>query len=378
MSIFNQKMIKMDSRKRFEITMNHEQPDRVPIDIGATTLTSIRPKCQEQLLQYLGMEPGVEKNSNGVDEKILEWAGTDFRSVGAIIDLPSSHTQKVSHNAEIDCWGIRRDFIGGDWQITKSPLKGASIEDLKSFKWPEPHVNERLLMEWEKRAKSLKENNKYVVVAEHPVYGILELGCWMCGFDDFLLKILMEPDFIHFFFEKVLEIQLQVSDHYYSVLGPFIDLTTSGDDFGTQNAPFISPDMFQAFVAPYFSERIKRTKDIADCYFWHHSCGSVVDLLDQLIECGVDILNPVQTSAKGMEPEILKSRFGDKITFWGAVDVQHFLPFAEPSEIPREIKNLIKVMGEGGGFVMAPAHEIQEDVPAENIVKWVETVKSSV
>jgi uroporphyrinogen decarboxylase len=366
----------MNSRERFYNTMNHKESDRVPFDLGATTLTSIRPACQQNLLKILGIT-GVNKNSNGVYEEILEWAGTDFRSVGAIVDLHSVHTRKISATAEIDCWGVRRDFIGGDWQITKSPLHGATIDDLKSFQWPKPIVNEELLKNWEKQAKFLKEQNKYVVVAEHPIFGILELGCWMCGFDDFFLKMLMEPDFVHLFFEKYLEIQLSIIEQYYSVLGPYIDLTTSGDDFGTQSAPFISPDMFETFISPYFSERIKRTKELSKCYYWHHSCGSVVDLIDEIIKCGVDILNPIQTSATGMEPESLKERFGDRIVFWGAVDVQKFLPAAKVEEIPRHIKLLIETMGKNGGYVMAPAHEIQEDVPAENIVAWVETVKKN-
>jgi uroporphyrinogen decarboxylase len=334
----------------------------------------MRPACQEQLLQLLGFKAGNSKNSNGVDEQILNWAGTDFRSVGAIVDLPSVHTQQISVDAEIDCWGVRRDFIAGDWQITNSPLHGASIDDLKSFAWPEAVVNEKLLATWEKRAEYLKERNEHVVIAEHPVYGILELGCWMCGFDDFLLKMLMEPDFVRYFFEKVLEIQLRVIDQYYTVLGPYIDLTTSGDDFGMQRAPLISPEMFADLIAPYFAERINRTKEIADCYYWHHSCGSVADLLDQIIACGVDILNPVQTSATGMEPQSLKERFGDQIVFWGAVDVQKFLPFAQPSEVSGHIKFLADTLGKKGGYVMAPAHEIQEDVPVENIAAWVESL----
>lgn len=365
----------MDSHTRFDLTMNHRQPDRVPLDLGATTLTSIRPDCQKNLLNFLGLREGEEKNGNGVDEQILEWAGTDFRSVGAIVDLPGKHSKKLSEYSVIDCWGVKRDFIGGDWQITQSPLRGASMDDLKSFAWPEPIVDEGLLSAWEHRAKFLKQQNRHVVVAEHPVFGILELGCWMCGFDDFLVKMLMDPDFIKLFSEKVFALQLAIIEQYYSVLGPYIDLTTSGDDFGTQNAPLISPELFETFISPYFSERIKRTKELGQCYYWHHTCGSVFDLLDQIIDCGVEILNPIQTSAANMEPALLKERFGDRVVFWGAVDVQQFLPKVSPAEIPPHIEHLIQVLGNRGGYVMAPAHEIQDDVPVENIVAWIESIK---
>ena len=113
--------------------------------------------------------------------------------------------------------------------------------------------------------------------------GVLELGCWICGYDDFLLRLAADTDFVHSLFDKLLDIQLVVAEQYYSVLGPYIDLTTSGDDFGSQNGPLLSPAMFESLIAPYFSERIKRTKELAQCYFWHHSCGSVVELLDQII-----------------------------------------------------------------------------------------------
>lgn len=354
--------------------MGHRNPDRVPIDIGGTSLTGMRPYVQENLRRLLGFSGNPVETYNGIDERILEWAGTDFRSVGAIVDLPSQHTRTLSPGAKIDCWGIRRDFFYGEWQITENPLRGASVDDLKAFPWPEPNVNEGLLANWANQAKALREQNQYVVIAEHPVYGILELGCWMCGYNDFLLKLAADTDFVRIFFDKVLGIQLAVIEQYYSVLGPSIDLTTSGDDFGMQNGPMLSPMMFGSLIVPYFTERIKRTKALGQCYYWHHTCGSVVKLLDQIIDCGVDILNPIQTSAAEMDPDILKDRFGDQLVFWGAVDVQQFLPHASRDEISPHIRELVSVLGEGGGYVMAPAHEILDDVPTENIVAWVEAL----
>ena len=166
----------MNNRERFECAMRHRNPDRVPIDIGGTSLTGMRPHCQKSLCHLLGFSGNVAENDDGIDERILQWAGTDFRSVGAIADLPSKHTQILSPQAYIDCWGIRRDVVDGEWQITQSPLRGATFDDLKSFQWPETHIDETLLAKWENRAKALRHQNHYVVIAEHPVYGILELG----------------------------------------------------------------------------------------------------------------------------------------------------------------------------------------------------------
>lgn len=365
----------MNSRARFECTMDHRQPDRVPIDLCGTSLTGMRPFCQEQLCHLLGFPEIPSQAHNGIDQRILEWAGTDFRSVGSIVDLPSSHTQKITSTSYIDCWGVHRAFVEGDWQITESPLRGASSEDLNSFQWPEPRIDEKLLATWESQAKDLRSMDQYVVIAEHPVLGILELGCWMCGYDDFLLRLAADPDFVRSFFDKVLEIQLAIVEQYYGALGPYIDLTTSGDDFGTQNGPLLSPTMFETLIAPYFAARIARTKELGKCYYWHHTCGSVVKLLDQIIDCGVDILNPVQTSAAEMSPGPLKDRFGDRIVFWGGVDVQQFLPRALREEVPDHVNGLVHVLGREGGYVMAPAHEIQDDVPAANIVAWIEAVR---
>ena len=365
----------MNSRERFNLTMEHKQPDRPPIDIGSLGLTGMRSGCQQQLCNLLGFSDKLNPGNSGVDERILEWAGTDFRSVGDIIDLPSVHTQIISPDAHIDCWGIRREIINGEEQITHYPLKNASINDLKKYSWPEARVDEHLLDKLESEANALKKDNKFVIVAGHPVYGILELGCWMCGYDNFLLKMALDQDFCKLFFDKVIGIQLRVIEQYYSVLGSYIDVTTSGDDFGIQTGPFISPAMFQELIIPYLSIRIRKTKELGKCYYWHHSCGSVYKLIDQLIDCGVDILNPIQTSAAQMNPTGLKKEFGDKIVFWGAVDVQQFLTRATPEQVRLEVSQLIKILGRDGGYVIAPAHEMQDDIPPENIVAFVESIR---
>jgi len=365
----------MNSRERFECAMARRTPDRVPLDIGGTPLTGMRPRRQERLLDLLGFPGCNVEFGQGVDERILQWAEVDFRTVGNILSLPSRHTRTRSSESNVDCWGVRRDLVDGEMQITESPLRGASVEDLKSYAWPEGRVDDNVLDALVAQAKELHDRAEHVVVAGHPVFGILELGCWMCGYDEFFIKLALEPDFVRTFFDTVLRIQLDVINHYYAALGPWIDVTTSGDDFGSQNGPLVSPATFDAFIVPYFSERIGRTKDVAKCYYWHHTCGSVFRLLDQIIACGVDILNPIQTSAAEMEPAVLKERFGDRIVFWGGVDVQQFLPRATPEGVSSRVEELISTLGAGGGYIMAPAHQIQDDVPPENIVAWVEAVQ---
>lgn len=365
----------VNALERFRACMAHLPPDRPPLDLGATTLTGMRPACGQRLLDVLGFTGASQPTNSGVDERILQWAGVGFRGVGGIVDLPSPHTRRLSTVSAIDCWGVGRDRIAGEWQITEAPLRGATREDLAAFPWPEPRIDERALMRWEAQAQALQATGEHVVIAEHPVYGILELGCWMCGYDDFLIRLAADPDFVRDFFDRVLAIQLDVIDTYYRVLGPYVHLTTSGDDFGTQGGPLISPATFEALIAPYMKARIERTKAIARCYYWHHTCGSVFKLLPQLIACGVDILNPVQVSAAGMAPERLKETFGNTLVFWGGVDVQHVLPFASPDQVREEVRHLIAVLGRDGGLVVAPTHELQDDIPPEAIIAWIEAAR---
>lgn len=365
----------MDHRARFFSSLSRQAPDRVPIDLGATTLTSMSAGCQEALSRELGLQGPAKPSNSGVDERILEWAGTDFRAVGNIVELPSPHSRRISDTELINCWGMRSRFIHGYWQFFDPPLKGASRADLKAYRWPLPRVDEYLLAAWETKAKQLHHEGKYVVVAEHPVLGILELGCWMCGYEDFLVHIAEDDDFVREFFEIVFGIQTAVIEQYYPVLGPYIDITTSGDDFGTQQGPLVSPKQFDTLIKPWFQARIARTKELGMCLYWHHSCGSVMRLLDLIVECGVDILNPIQTSAVGMVPADLKAGFGDRLMFWGAMDVQQFLRTATPDEVRQRVRDLVGVLGRSGGYVLAPGHNIQDDVPARNIVAWIEEAR---
>lgn len=366
----------MNSRERFRAAVEHRSPDRVPIDLGATGLTGMRRGCQARLLEVLGQDTRIVPTNSGVDERILVWAGTDFRSVGHIVPLSSPHTQQRSGTkGRVDCWGIQRELVGGEMQIMGCPLAGATRKDLAAYTWPEPVVDDALLTAWVAEAKRLHKETEYVVIAQHPVLGIVELGCWMCGYDDFMFRLAGDPDFVRDFFDRVLHIQLRLAEQYYPPLADYIDLTTSGDDFGIQTGPFMSPAMFSELVAPYFAERIRVTKQLGRCLYWHHSCGSVAKLLPQMMDCGVDILNPVQTSAAGMAPELLKRDFGDRIVFWGAVDIQDFLRTATPDEVREQTAELLAVLGADGGYVTAPAHEVQDDVPAENIIAWIETAQ---
>jgi len=267
-------------------------------------------------------------------------------------------------------WGIERAWTGQYWDIVKSPLKGASLSDLDAYPWPEPAawINKDELQEIQKETRRLWEQSKAIVIAEHPVYGVFELACWMCGFDDFLWRLAGDAGFVHKLFGILLDLQRQFIEPYYRAIGETIHLTTSGDDFGTQIGPFLSPKAFREFIKPYFKERIAFTHSLTKALFWHHSCGSIHKLIPDLIDCGVDILNPIQPGAKMMEPERLKNDFGKCLRFHGGFDTQGVLPFGTKDEIVNEVRRVMDAMKPGGGYIFSAAHNIQEDVPPENVL----------
>jgi uroporphyrinogen decarboxylase len=207
-----------------------------------------------------------------------------------------------------------------------------------------------------------------VVCARHPYFGVLELGCWMCGFDDFLYRMAGEPEFVQRFFGIILDYQHRVDEIYYAAVGPYIHFTTSGDDFGSQNSPLLSPAMFHDAVLPCLARRISHIREFTHAAFFHHSCGAIRPLIPDLINAGVDILNPLQPQAAGMEPEALKRDFGGSLTFYGGIDTQRILPLGTPDEVAAETRRVIRALGGSGGYILSAAHHLQSDVPAENVI----------
>lgn len=358
----------MNYRARFEAAVNRRPVDRAPFDLAGTPMSKIlSPRLWNALYAALGVS-GDKRQA-----RALAALDIDFRSVGGMPTPRDTLARQISPTRSVDIWGVGHALVGTDWQIVRHPLKGATIADLDAYPWPDAaRIDPKKIEAWRDEAKFLFEETDYVVACEHPVFGVLELGCWMCGFDDFLYRLAGEPEFVERFFERVWRYQADVIDLYYGQLGPYIHLTTSGDDFGTQNAAFLSPHMFSALVAPFYDRRIELTAQYTRAYFFHHSCGSVYSLIPRLIQAGVRILNPIQPNARDMEPQKLMDAFGDRLTFWGGIDTQHVLPGGTTAEVDAHVRAVCDVFKKRGGYVLAPAHCLQSDVPAQNIVRLFE------
>lgn len=358
----------MTHRERFCRAVTHQETDRVVYDLCGSPQTNVDYECtKKELARILGIE-GEKQGIFNVDSRILEALDIDTRRIGGMPIPPTSHV-RVENGVHYNSWGIGEVEIDGYMQICYNPLKDCTIDEMMAYEFPDPEkIDRNIIRTWAEQAQFLHEQTDYAVVAEHPVLGVFELGCWMLGFDDYLYRLAGEPEFVHAFSERVLDYQKKIIEIYYGALGKYIDCTTSGDDFGTQTGPFMSTGMFDDCIKPYLKERIAHTKQYTDAFYKHHTCGSVYNFIPSLIDCGVDILNPIQPGVYMMECERLKADFGDRISFWGGVDTQQLLNKGSVEDVKAEVKRILSVMDKNGGYILSPAHTIQYDVPAENLV----------
>jgi uroporphyrinogen decarboxylase len=357
----------MDYKTRFNKTLKHQKPDRVPMDFAGTTLTQYHNQFLKKFMAYHDLSADTEEDAL---EKIMDNYDIDFRKVGTLF-RPITKLTDFSRKAQgfyTDCWGIKRMDTGMYWDIYEYPLKNATFDEIKNFPWPSAKdIDMDDLKKETEKAKRLYYDSDHVIVCNHPVYGYFEMACWMFSFDDFLYRMAAEPEVAYWFFENFHKYVTDVNEIYYASIGRYVHMTTSGDDFGMQAGPFMSPDMFKECIAPWYKKRIEQVKSICNIPYFHHSCGSVFKLLDTIIDMGVDILNPIQPGTQDMEPEKLKNAFGDRITFWGGIDEQHLLAKGTPEEIKKEVRRIVDIMGKNGGYGMAASHNIQPDVPCENV-----------
>ncbi|MBN1808814.1 MAG: methyltransferase [Planctomycetes bacterium] len=367
-------------RERIALTLEHKPVDRCPVDLGGTPQSTVEtPAGVERLARHLGFHGPAPKEYDKFDTRILEHFDVDFRRAGAMVTFETPRKKKISDTVQVTSLGLKLQFSGQYWEIVDGPLHNSTRDDVAAFEFPGVEdITPGLLDDVESRARSLCLDTPYVVFGEHPVYGVLELACWLAGYDHVMLMLGLDPEYIHLLFGKILEFQKAVIAAYYGRIGRYIHITTSGDDFGTQTGPFMSPAMWRQFVKPYMKERIEYTRRFTDAVYMHHSCGSIFDIIPDLAEIGVGILNPIQPGAARMDPAELKNSFGGIISFHGGLDTQHVLPSGDPAAIDAAVGNLMDAMrpAETGGFIFAAAHNIQDDVAPASIERMLAAART--
>ncbi len=375
----------LTSRERIQAVLNHKTPDRVPIILGASNATGISMFAYKKLANLLGIKveekylyDWPELGTAAMDESILQRLHSDVRGV---FDREPAHIREMNEKREpgspyYNSWGV--GSVQGDpgmWFPAIHPLAESHfIEDIESYPWPDMNDPTRVAHVRAEAQKLASENN-YGILATPWLAFPLERAYAMQRMDKFMLNIGRYPEFARALVAKIAEQCKTLMGHFLRECGDSIDMIKIGDDLGMQNSLLISPKMYREIIKPIHADYISFIKSHTKAKIFFHTDGDVFPLIPDFIEIGVDILNPVQTSAGKMSNlEELKKQFGKHLVFCGAIDTHRVLPFGTPQDVRAEVKRIIDVLGKDGGYMLASVHTIMSDVPPENILAMVDAV----
>ncbi len=393
----------MTPRERILAALEHKEPDRVPVDLGATESSGIMGIAYNRLKDRLGIA-GVTQIYDltqmiaKVEPAVLEAVGSDAMpllieprewkpwtlSDGSAVEIPAKVNMKKLDNGytvQLDDDGtvLARCPEGGLYfDAIFFPLENAeTVEDIdagrkyfESFDWPA--CNDENFDDLQTKAKKLYEETDYAIVANLWVH-LFMAGQFMRGYENFMMDLMINKPLAHRYFERQIEAYLPRIDKYIEAVGEHIDIIQVNDDLGGQSGPLISPDLYREMVKPYHAKLWQYIKEKSGKPILLHSCGSVYEFIPDFIEMGVDILNPVQVSAANMDSAKLKAEFGRDLVFWGGgCDTQHVLASGTPDDVRQEVRRRVDDLAPGGGFVFCQVHNIQANVPVENILAMYE------
>jgi len=370
----------MTPRERLLAALNHTEPDRVPIDLGGNQ-TGIHKFAYRRLLDHLGWDEEIVimdlvQQLAQPSEAMLERLHVDTRYVAA--RPPESFPgEVVPRERDGKRWHDFTDEFGVTWSmpddhpyyfdITHSPLAGLSLEEIQEYPFPKGDDPTRFVGLRE-RALELKQETPYAVVSG--ISGVVYEICWyLRGLENLFRDMVLQPQILEAIIDRTLQYWLDWFRLFLDEVGDVVDVIMIGDDLTGQNGPLFSPRLYRALVKPRQKRLVQYIKSRTRAKIWYHSCGSVVEYIPDLLDNGIDILNPVQIAAKGMDPQRLKAEFGDRLTFWGGgCDTQHVLPQGSPEEVRENVRRNLEAFKPGGGYVFNSVHNIQADVPPENIL----------
>ncbi len=396
----------MNSRERVIATIEHRTPDRVPIDFGATRQSGIMAGAYYQLKKHLGIESGetfvfdIYQMLAEIEAPVRERMGSDvvaLRNRKVAFGVPSvggrpwslaDGTPVVVSEAFEPVADEKGDLFitdAGGGKIAQMPAGGLYFDKLGKSPgaahvdpgaWSIPALEDEDLRYLETQVDFWRENSEYAVIGELPAVELF-YGFGHGGFDDWMVTLMSEQEYVRELYEKALEGMCANFDLFNQAVGGKIDIAKFSDDFGMQNSEFASPELMRELVLPYYKRYIGHIRDRNPrVKIMQHCCGSIFQLLGDMIEAGVEIINPVQTSAANMEPQKLKDTYGEKICFWGGgVENQRILQFGCVEEVARQARERLEIFSPGGGFVFTAIHNIQHGTPAENIVAAFDTAR---
>ena len=370
----------MTSRERLLKTLNHQIPDRVPIDLGGFQ-TGIHKRAYAELLRHLGIEEEITildpvQQLAKPSEEILKRFRVDTRYICA--HGPDDFKGQIERNTrDGKLWHDLKDEFGVVWSmpdeqllymdISHHPLADATVGDIEDYPFPDGSDPSRFTGV---RQTALQMRSETPYAISTGIGGVVYEYCWyMRGLERWFIDTIDNPAFCEAVLEKTLKFWMDYYTGFMREVGDIVDVVMIGDDLAGQSGPLFSPDFYREIVKPRQKKLVRHIKSLTKAKIWYHTCGSCFEYIPELIDNGIDILNPVQIGLVNMEPQKLKDMFGSQISLWGGgIDAQHVLAFAEPSEIREHVRRNLEVFKPGGGYVFNNVHNIQFGVPAENIV----------
>lgn len=372
-------------RERILAALNHEEPDRVPIDFGGAEFTTITLGAYENLKKHLGV------TAETVPLSIIHSVAHPAEEILQRFDVDTRNVQPGPYKGGIDHWIDDNNYIDMFdvlWQRTAKDVDQhflhqdgpfytgkMTIDAIEAHHWPDGS-NEGLASGVRERVAEIKSKGDHAVCLYLPG-GIIHRGYAMRGFENYLKDLYRNREAVERLMDKLCDFWCDTAENVIAAAGPEnVDIIYFGEDLGTQEGCMFDPDsIYKDILKPRHARMVSTVKGLTKnkakvCF---HCCGSAYHFIDHLIDIGVDALNPVQVTAKNMEPERLKEEFGDRISFWGAINTQKILPFGTVEEVAAETRRIIDILGKGGGYVLNSVHNIQAEVPPENIVAMFET-----
>ena len=362
----------MNSRERVLCAMDHREPDRVPIFLGASGATTMNTRAYDRLKAHLGIRSQTRTFWRALqygllDEEAMRRLHSDGRPLipGA---APATLAREIAPDRFVDAWGITWQMHPGNqyYDMAVHPLRDATVDDLERYPWPDLAHPGRFA-DLRDRARAIQRAGCAVVALS----GVspFEFAYMLRGMNEWFCDLGGDHRFVHALMRKLTDLQRAGAEKLLEEAGEWIDVVVTGDDLGGQTSPLLSPAMYRELIKPYHVELMHAIRSRTPARIFYHSDGNIYPLLGDLVEIGIDILNPVHVSAGEMgDTARLKREFGDRLCFCGAIDTQHVLPHGTTEDVRREVRRRIADLAPGGGYIAAAVHCIQPDVPPENVV----------
>jgi uroporphyrinogen decarboxylase len=363
----------MTSRERVKAAFSHREPDRVPIDFGQDFHNGINEVAYKNLLAHLGIADAGEigvydlmQRLAVVDTRVLERFRVDTRY---IFTNPNEHFQVPieADGSFEDEWGIYRKRVGYYCENVRAPLAGKSRAEIMRHPFPDPAEKSRF-RGLKDKARKMYDSGGHALMAGQAAT-LYYFASELVGFNEFMTDLALDPGRIDALVERVYDWMHEFTARYLDEVGDYVEGWWMGDDWGMQTGPIMSPAMFRKMFKPRYGKLLDMVKKKTKAKVCLHTCGATYWIMGDLVDVGVDVVHPLQPTAAGNEdPVKIKRDFGDRLVFYSNIANQTVLPHGTPGEVAEEVKKKIRALAPGGGYILSGGHNIQADVPPENVV----------